>query len=320
MNRDDVTWRGYWAAVPTPFHEDGSLALELLRELLERYVDQGLHGVLINGTTGEWFSQTADERRQVAETAIDAVGGRIPVLVGCTSYTADQVVDFARHAMEAGAAGITSTAPPYAKPFDDEIVAFYEDIAAGIPDAPLMIYNWPHGTSVEISVDLAEHLVAIDSVVAYKESTPDVEKFYEASRRLNDRVRVFGPYMSTRGYDELRAHGGDGTIGGGSLYLAPDPGFWEAHWSGDEATALEHAQRTEALFPKLWLPGGWAGQHGHYASELKAVMAVLGQPGGTVRRPRLPITDPAKLAEIRAIVEAEPLLAAQAAAATGTGR
>src|SRR5262249_44920540 len=83
-NRDSVDWRGYFAAVPTPFNEDGSLAPDLLRELLEFYIDQGLHGVLVNGTTGEWFSQSADERKQTAETAIDAVAGRIPIIIGCT--------------------------------------------------------------------------------------------------------------------------------------------------------------------------------------------------------------------------------------------
>src|SRR6185503_12228734 len=108
-----------------------------LRELLELYVGQGLHGVLVLGTTGEWFSQSTQERRLVAETAIDAIGGRIPVLIGCTDYTADLVIAHARHAFDAGAAGVTSTPPPYAKPFDDEIVAFYEDIAAGVPDVPL---------------------------------------------------------------------------------------------------------------------------------------------------------------------------------------
>ena len=88
MNRDDVSWRGYWPACPTPFHQDGSYDPESHRALLELYLALGVHGVLINGTTGEWFSQTADERRLVAETAIDQVAGRVPVVVGCAAYTA----------------------------------------------------------------------------------------------------------------------------------------------------------------------------------------------------------------------------------------
>jgi dihydrodipicolinate synthase/N-acetylneuraminate lyase len=270
-----------------------------------------VHGMLVNGTTGEWFSQSADERRLVAETALDAVAGRVPVVIGCTSYTADEVASFARHAIGAGASGFASTPPPYAKPFDAEIVAFYEDIAAAV-DAPMMIYNWPHGTSVDIGTELAERLVGIDTVVAFKDSTPDAEQFYRSSRAVVDRVRVFGPYMTTPGYEQLREHGGDGTIGGGTLFGRADPEFWEAHWRGDEDAARAHAERNERLLEALWLPGGWAGRYGHYASQLKALMAILGQPGGTVRRPRLPVTDEASLDALREILERESLLPAQA--------
>jgi len=311
MDRNDVTWHGYWTAVPTPFNEDGSLALDLLRELLDFYVAEGVHGMLVNGTTGEWFSQSADERRLVAETALDAVAGRVPVVIGCTSYTADEVASFARHAIGAGASGFASTPPPYAKPFDAEIVAFYEDIAAAV-DAPMMIYNWPHGTSVDIGTELADRLVGIDTVVAFKDSTPDAEQFYRSSRAVVDRVRVFGPYMTTAGYEQLREHGGDGTIGGGTLFGRADPEFWEAHWRGDEGAARAHAERNERLLEALWLPGGWAGRYGHYASQLKALMAILGQPGGTVRRPRLPVTDEASLDALREILERESLLPAKA--------
>jgi dihydrodipicolinate synthase/N-acetylneuraminate lyase len=316
MTTERVDWRGYWAACPTPFQQDGSFAPGLMRELIDFYIGEGIHGILINGTTGEWFSQPAAMRREVAETALDAVAGRIPAVVGCTSYTADEVLAFARHAIDAGAAGFAASAPPYAKPLPDEIVAFYEDIAAGL-DAPLMIYNWPHGTYVDIDTELALRLIEIDTVVALKDSTPNAAQFYATSAAVSDRVAVFGPYMTIEGYAQLRARGGAGTIGGGTLFGAPDPQFWEDHWRGDSDAAAEHAARNEAFYPKVWMPGGWRGVHGHYASELKALMSILGQPGGTVRRPRLPIDDPAVLAELRTIVAAEPLLAAQVRASAG---
>ncbi|HMI70777.1 MAG TPA: hypothetical protein VK510_12360, partial [Solirubrobacteraceae bacterium] len=154
--------------------------------------------------------------------------------------------------------------------------------------------------------------VGIDTVVAFKDSTPDAEQFYRSSRAVVDRVRVFGPYMTTPGYEQLREHGGDGTIGGGTLFGRADPEFWEAHWRGDEDAARAHAERNERLLEALWLPGGWAGRYGHYASQLKALMAILGQPGGTVRRPRLPVTDEASLDALREILERESLLPAQA--------
>ncbi len=107
MDRDTVDWKGYWASCPTPFKRgDEGLDLDALRALLEFYVGCGFHGVLINGTVGEWFSQSENERLTVAEAAIDQVAGRMTVVIGCTAYTADEVASFGRHAMASGADGV----------------------------------------------------------------------------------------------------------------------------------------------------------------------------------------------------------------------
>jgi len=301
MNRDDVDWRGYWPACPTPFTSDGAIDVESLRALVEWYVGEGMHGIFVNGTTGEWFSQTPEERRLVAETAIDQVAGRATVVVGCTSLTAKGAVELGRHALAAGAAGIGSTPPPYSKTYPDETVRYFQDISDGV-DGPLMVYNWPHGTSVDIDPDLAERIAAVDSVVAIKDSTPDLEQFFETTRRVVGSVRVFGPLMGVAGLEFLLEQGGDGFIGGGSLWGARDAEFWEAVWRGDVETAREHARRTDELFPKLWLPGGWGGHFGAYQSQLKALMKMLGQPGGEVRPPRLPVTDEASLQRMHEIL------------------
>jgi len=301
VNRDDVDWRGYWPACPTPFTSDGAVDVESLRALLEWYVGEGMHGMFVNGTTGEWFSQTPEERRLVAETAIDQVAGRATVVIGCTSLTAKQAVEVGRHAIDAGADGIGSTPPPYSKTYPDETVRYFQDLSDGV-DAPLMVYNWPHGTSVDIGPDLAERIAAVDNVVVIKDSTPNLEQFFETTKRVVGSVRVFGPFMSVAGLEFLLEHGGDGFIGGGSLWGAPDAEFWEAVWRGEVETAREHARRTDELFPKLWLPGGWGGHFGAYQSQLKALMKMLGQPGGEVRLPRLPVTDEASLQRMREIL------------------
>jgi 4-hydroxy-tetrahydrodipicolinate synthase len=307
MNRDDVDWRGYWAACPTPFREDGNLDLETLRDLLDYYAGEGLHGVLVNGTTGEWFSQSGAERRQVVETAVEQVAGRMTVVVGCTAYTALEAADLARHAAGAGADGVASTPPPYSKPYPDEVVEYYRDIARGA-EVPLMVYNWPYGTGVDMGPELADRIADVETVVAVKDSTPNTEQFYETVRAVMDRVRVFGQFMSSEGLDFLLTGTGDGTIGGGTLFGAPDPQFWEAHWRGEDDFCQEHAKRIDELFPKLWLPGGWGGIHAAYQSQLKATMTMLGQPAGWPRRPRLPLTDEASLAAIRQVLAEASLL------------
>jgi 4-hydroxy-tetrahydrodipicolinate synthase len=307
MNRDDVDWRGYWPACPTPFTADGAVTVETLRALVEWYIGEGMHGIFINGTTGEWFSQTPAERRLVAETAIEQAAGRVTVVIGCTALTAREAAELGRHAIAAGADGIGSTPPPYSKTYPDETVRYFQDISDGV-DGPLMVYNWPHGTSVDIDADLAERIAAVDNVVAIKDSTPNVESFYETARRVVSSVRVFGPFMSVGGLAFLLEHGGDGFIGGGSLWGARDAAFWEAVWRGDIEPAQEHARRTDELFPKLWLPGGWGGHFGAYQSQLKALMKILGQPTGDVRPPRLPVTDEVSLQRMRAILQEAGLL------------
>lgn len=318
MNRDDVDWQGYYPAFVTPFTEAGALDLDSLRALVEHYVSRGMHGIVVNGTCGEWFAQSRDERRVVAEAAVDAAAGRLRVLVGCTDYTAAQCAELAQHALGAGADGVLVSPPPYAKLFPPEVVAFYQDLDARV-DGPVAVYNWPHGSGIDIDTELADRLADIEHVVAIKDSTPDADQFFETSRRVRDRVRVFGPYMSERGVEVLRTEGGDGTVGGGSLFGRPDPQFWVDYWAGDLDSARVHAVRSDRLFPRLWLPGGWAGRFGAYQSQLKVLMRMLGQPAGHVRPPRLPITDPAALEQMHAVLVGEGLLAADAPVA-GTAR
>ncbi|WP_197478037.1 dihydrodipicolinate synthase family protein, partial [Rhodococcus sp. EPR-147] len=73
MNRDDVAWSGYWPAAPTPFTQSGDVDTEAIFDLMNLYAQTGVHGVLVNGSTGEWFSQSDHERKTVAEASIDAV-------------------------------------------------------------------------------------------------------------------------------------------------------------------------------------------------------------------------------------------------------
>jgi len=265
-----------------------------------------VHGILVNGTTGEWFSQSDAERRRVAEVAVEELKGKIPIVIGCTTYTAAQTSELGRHAKEIGADGILSTPPPYAAPTSREIVAFYQTISDRV-DLPLMVYNWARGVVVEITADTALELTKIDHVVAIKDSTANRAQALATLEKVVDKIRVFGGFVSPLGLAVMRGIGGDGSIDGGGLGAAFAVAFYEALWKGDVVAARAAAERYVALMSQLINPD-WSGAYGSPQTQIKACMQILGQPGGWPRPPLLAIEDPRSLAALRDILASAGLL------------
>jgi len=301
MNRNDVNWQGFWPAAPTPFTRTGLLDEAAWRELLQLYSHQGMPGILVNGTTGEWYAQSDEERRRVAEIAMQEVGGKMTVVIGCTTFTPDHTCELAAHARSIGADGVLSTPPPYAAPNPDEIVNFYRTISDRV-DIPLMAYNWPRGTAVEIPREVAIRLVEIPNVVAIKDSTANRAQFLDTLEATVDKIRVFGNFMNTLGVAVLSEIGGDGSIGGGALLGAELPEFYDSIRRGETGRAREIAIRQTLLSSQL-ANADYSGKYGAPQSWLKAAMNMLGQPGGYPRPPLLPVEAPDRLAAIRGALE-----------------
>jgi 4-hydroxy-tetrahydrodipicolinate synthase len=301
MDRSSVGWKGYWIAAPTPFTATRVLDENALRAVFRLYYSQGVHGVLVNGTTGEWFSQTEAERRRVAEIAVEELRGKIPVVIGCTTFTPSQTIALGQHAREIGADGILSTPPPYAAPTPREIVAFFSAISENV-DLPIMVYNWARGVVVEITWQTALELAKIDRVVAIKDSTANTAQALITLEKVGDRVRVFGGFISRLGLSVLRGMGGDGNIDGGGLGAKFAVAFYESFWRGEFAAAEQAATRYAALMTRLIRPD-WSGVFGSPQAQIKACMNMLGQPGGHLRPPLLPIDSPEDLDALRRILD-----------------
>ena len=307
MKKRRVDWKGYWPAAPTPFTRDGLIDEPAWRNLLRLYLQQGVHGVLVNGTTGEWFSQTDGERRKLAEIAVEELKGKIPVVVGCTTFTPRDTAELGRHAASIGADGMLSTPPPYAVPTDREVVAFYRYVADHV-DLPIVVYNWARGTNVEIRGSLAVELAQIEGVVAFKDSTANKEQFLETLTAIVSSVLVFGGFIGGDGLATLQTVGGAGSIDGGGLGAPMAVPFYEAVWRRDLPAARAHAQRYVQLMEQLIHPD-WSGVFGSPQAQLKAAMNILGQPGGFPRLPLLPVDDPADVAGLRKVLQSAGLVA-----------
>ncbi|MGF7238596.1 MAG: dihydrodipicolinate synthase family protein [Frankia sp.] len=312
MDRHDVAWQGYWVAAPTPFDRDGVLDEPAWRALLGLYLRQGVDGVLVNGTTGEWFAQTSAERRRVAEIAVQELSGRIPVVIGCGAFTPRECVAFAEHATGIGADGILTTPPPYVHPSQPEIYEFYRTIAEAVP-TPLMVYNWPRGTAVDISVSTAARLAELDTVVAIKDSSGDELKVADTCAALSGVIRVFGRFIHRRGLAVMAEFGGDGNIDGGGLGAVFAVPFYRAYRDGDLDEARVWSARYQRLVDLLVNPD-YSAKFASPTAQLKAAMRLLGQPAGEVRPPLLPLTDPAKLTALGAALDQAGLRAEPATA------
>ncbi|MYW01699.1 dihydrodipicolinate synthase family protein, partial [Streptomyces sp. SID3343] len=225
MDRNTVDWHGYIPAVTTPFTSQGDLDLAAWDEQLEWFAAEGLDGVVIAGTTGEWYTLTPTERAELFTRAARQVRGRYTLLGGCNAYTAAAAIGHARAARAAGLDGILLTPPPYVVPNSREIVAFYAEVSAAV-DIPVCVYNWPRGTGVDLDTDTLSALADIPNVVAIKNSTGDFGGFVRGLVALHERVRYFGITTDAVGAALMRGIGGDGLMGAGAVLGRDHPAFF----------------------------------------------------------------------------------------------
>lgn len=286
MDRDSVDWRGYIPAITTPFNEAGELDLDMLRGLLDWLAEQGMHGIVAAGTTGEWFSMTAEEKYALFRTVGEVLRGRMTLIGGCNAFTAREAIANAKEVQQSGLDGILLTPPPYVRPTEREIFTFYQDVNDAI-ELPICVYNWPPGTNVDMSVELLEKLATLDKVVAIKNSTGDKDHFRAVFEKLKDRVRIFGITMTRQGAELVEA-GASGLMGAGGVLGHDQPAFFDALWAGDLDRALEHGAKDQRIMTE-WFRPDYTAKFGSAQAVFKTALNLQGLPGGRPRRPILPL-------------------------------
>jgi dihydrodipicolinate synthase/N-acetylneuraminate lyase len=287
MDRHSVQWRGYIPAITTPFTGEGALDFAALERLLQWLLDERMHGIIIGGTQGEWFTISAAERKQLMHTVGRKLSGKLPLIAGCSAYTTAEVAAHARLAAEHGFDGILVTPPPYMVPTDREILAFYREVNAAV-SLPICVYNWPPGTNVDMSLDLLRSIAELSHVVAIKNSTADLRHFVDVFFALKDAVRIFGVPMNELGILLVDQHGADGTMGAGAVLGRELPDYFNAIWDKDLPRARLLGERNEVLM-RAWFNSDYTGKFGSAQAIFKAALNELGLPGGYPRRPLLPL-------------------------------
>ncbi len=276
-------FEGVFPALVTPMTVEEEVDYRALSDFVNYLIeDGGVHGLIPLGSTGEYYALDPDEREAVVKATIEAAAGRVPVLVGTNAGGTRNVVEFSQKAEGLGAKGVLLAAPYYSLPTAEELFEHFRVVndAIGIP---IMLYNYPGRTGVDMTPDLIQRLAELENVRYVKESTGDVTRVSEIVRRVGAKIQVFC------GCDTLALEsfllGAVGWVGGVVNVLPQEHVrlFELAFQKGDFFAARQFYFR---MLPTLSLMEGG----GKYTQFVKAGCELTGHPVGPPRRPLLPAT------------------------------
>jgi 4-hydroxy-tetrahydrodipicolinate synthase len=204
-----TTFTGVGTALVTPFTRSGALDEQAVRRLGRRQIDAGIHFLVPCGTTGENPTLTEAERVRVVEILVDEAKGAVPVLAGAGGYNTHEVIHLASLMKRAGAAGLLSVTPYYNKPTQEGLVQHYRAIAEST-DLPIIVYNVPGRTGVNVEPATLARLAAIPNIVGVKEASGNILQMCDVCRMVpSDFVVLSGDDAITL---PLMAVGGHGVI------------------------------------------------------------------------------------------------------------
>ncbi|MGH1479489.1 MAG: dihydrodipicolinate synthase family protein [Geminicoccales bacterium] len=272
-------FRGTYTVLVTPFTANGSsIDAEALKRLVNWQIDEGIHGLIPLGSTGEFLSISREERRQVVEICVAEAKGRVPVLIGTGMEATFDVIDLSREAEAMGADGVMIIPPFYSTPTEDELFEHYRRIGEAI-SIPIMVYNNPATANVDLIPSTLARLSEIDAVTMVKESTLEVTRVRDILELCGDRLTVFAGIL---GYESFWL-GAEGWVAVCSNLVPHQSArlFELVADHGDRDAAL-------ALYKEILPIVRWVGGH-RYVSASKAALAMMGMPVGEPRAPRLPL-------------------------------
>jgi 4-hydroxy-tetrahydrodipicolinate synthase len=288
-------FKGSLPALVTPFN-NGQVDIDALKKLVNWHVDQGSNGLVPVGTTGESPTLTHSEHDAVVAAVVEAAAGRIPVIAGAGSNNTVETVRLVEAAKAAGADAALVVTPYYNKPTQAGIIAHFS--AAAAVGLPIIIYNIPARSVVDMTPETMGELARLDMIVGVKDATADL------SRVPKQRMTCGADFLQLSGEDAtalgFNAHGGLGCISV-TANVAPKlcAEFQASTLAGDYATALTQLDRLMPLHEAIFTEPGVAGA--------KYGMSLLGLCSEDVRSPLTPLTDETK-EKVRAAMVAAGLL------------
>ena len=275
-------FKGAFTAMITPMHSDGSIDEGALRQFVAWQIKEGIHGLVPVGTTGESPTLSHDEHKRVVDLTVETAEGQVPVIAGCGSNSTAEAIDLTYFAKESGADAAMLVTPYYNKPTQDGLYAHYAAIADAV-DIPIIIYNIPGRSVVDLSVETMAKLVEdYPSIIGVKDATAKLERCLETRLTIGDDFIQFSGEDPTAA--AFLAQGGHGIISVTSN-LAPklNADLQTAWLAGD---LDQFAALRDQLFPITKAVFAFQAP----TATVKTALAIMDKASEQVRLPLVPLT------------------------------
>lgn len=182
--------RGTFVVCITPMTPDQKIDFEAFKRNIDWFIDSGVPGVCLLGGTGEFLSLTKEERLEVVETMIPYINKRIKCIIGTAAESTQETIEYSCHAEANGADGVMIINPYYARPTREELKSHYQKVSDAI-NIPIMLYNNPAHTGVDMDPSLIAELSEIENVKYVKDATGDVKRLLSIQRLSNENINIF---------------------------------------------------------------------------------------------------------------------------------
>ncbi len=245
-------FKGSMVPLVTPFKKNGKVDEAALRKLIKWHIKEGTDAIVPCGTTGESATLDYEEHTRVIKVTVQAAAGQVPVIAGTGANSTDEAIMLTQRARKVGADGALLVAPYYNKPTQEGLYQHYRAIAQSVPKMPLVLYNVPGRTAVNVLPSTVARLSKIKNIIGIKEATGDM-------KQVSQVISLCGKNFSVYSGDDfttftLYALGGRGTI---SVTANVMPGalaaMWDAWEDGDREEARNFHYATDPLNYAMFL-------------------------------------------------------------------
>jgi len=267
------------AVTPLTFNEE--LDLEALETNVEYYIENGVHGVIVGGSTGEFASLSLQEHKKIIRTVVDKVDGRVPVIAGTGACSTRRVIELTKYSEDVGADGCMIIPPFYTKPDEEELYKHFEKIAETV-DFPIMLYNNPWTSKVDMQPDFIAKLAEIDNIRYVKESSGDITRVWKIINITEGKMTVFC------GADNLAL---ESFLMGAKGWACVAANMFPKHTSRlyELACKEKHIKEARSLYFQLLPLLNFLEETGKFIQLSKAGVEMLGRKAGPPRKPLMPL-------------------------------